>query len=109
MSSQQRTADLILDLIASAGPVSARKMFGEFGVYCDGKMVALICDDELFVKPTSAGRAYIGKVVEASPYKGAKPCFLIPGEKWDDGDWLASLIKISTAELPAPVKKRKSK
>jgi TfoX/Sxy family transcriptional regulator of competence genes len=109
MSSQQSTTDLILDLIASAGTVSARKMFGEFGVYCNGKMVALICDDELFVKPTIAGRAYIGKVVEASPYKGAKPCFLIPGEKWDDGDWLATLIKISTAELPAPIKKRRSK
>jgi TfoX/Sxy family transcriptional regulator of competence genes len=109
MASQQRTVDYIVEQIAGAGNVSARKMFGEFGVYCDGKMVALVCDDQLFVKPTSGGRAYIGKVREAPPYPGAKPCFLISGDLWDDADWLAKLVAISTAELPVPVKKGKSR
>jgi TfoX/Sxy family transcriptional regulator of competence genes len=109
MASQQKTADYILEQIALAGTVSARKMFGEYGLYCDGKMVALVCDDQLFVKPTEAGRAHVGEVREASPYPGAKPCFLIPGDLWDDADWLAGLIRITTAELPAPIKKRKSK
>jgi TfoX/Sxy family transcriptional regulator of competence genes len=84
-------------------------MFGEYGIYCDGKMVALVCDDQLFVKPTKGGRAHIGNAVEAPPYKGAKPCFLIPGDQWDDADWLTGLIAISAAELPTPVKKRRAK
>ncbi len=83
-------------------------MFGEFGVYCDGKMIALICNDQLFMKPTAAGRAFIGDVSEASPYPGAKPCFLISEDRWDDSDWLAQLVRVSAVELPAPVKKKRT-
>jgi TfoX/Sxy family transcriptional regulator of competence genes len=109
MSSQQSTVDFIVEQMAKAGVVSARKMFGEYGIYCDGKMVALVCDDQLFVKPTVAGRALIGDVTEGAPYKGAKPCFVISAERWDDDEWLAELIRVSTAELPTPVKKRRAK
>ena len=48
------------EALAGAGAVSARKMFGEYGVYCDGKIVGLVCDDQLFVKVTEAGRAWLG-------------------------------------------------
>lgn len=106
MASQKSTVDFIEEQAADAGAVSSRKMFGEYALFCDGKMVALICDDQLFVKPTKAGRAHIGAPTEAPPYKGAKPCFLIPGDKWEDADWLAELIKVSAAELPLPAKKK---
>ena len=105
MASRQSTVDYILEQIAQAGSVSFRKMFGEYAIYCDTKVVALVCDDQLFVKPTAAGKAFIGKVVEATPYSGAKPYFLISGEAWDNRQWLAQLIKISAEELPLPKKK----
>lgn len=57
MASDRRTIDYILDQIASAGDVAAKPMFGEYGLYVDGRMVALVCDDQLFVKPTPSGRA----------------------------------------------------
>jgi TfoX/Sxy family transcriptional regulator of competence genes len=110
MSTKQGTVDFILEQIAEAGPVSAKKMFGEYGLFCDGKMVALVCGDELFIRITPAGKAFVGDCPEKPPYKGAKPCFFISGEKWDESEWLSHLIKISTAELPVPKKKpRKSK
>ena len=109
MASQQGTVDFILEQIAGAGAVQARKMFGEYGVYCEGKMVALVCDDQLFVKPTVAGRAYLGEVDEAAPYPGAKPHFRISADQWDDGDWLTELIKRTTLALPAPAPRRKAK
>lgn len=84
MTSRQSTVDFILEQISEAGTVSAKKMFGEYGVYCDEKIVALICDDQLFVKPTKAGRAFISNVIEACPYPGAKPYLLISGDMWDD-------------------------
>jgi TfoX/Sxy family transcriptional regulator of competence genes len=105
MSSQQSTVNYIGEQVAKAGVVTQRKMFGEYAIYCDGKLVALVCNDQLFMKQTSAGRVFIGEPVEAPPYKGAKPCFLISGDKWDDGDWLTALVRISAAELPTPVKK----
>lgn len=107
MPSTQDTVDFIIDQISDAGEVSSKKMFGEFGIYCNGKMVASICDNMLFVKPTIRGKAYIGDVMEASPYPGAKPSFLISGEKWEDREWLSELIKITAEELPVPVKKKK--
>jgi TfoX/Sxy family transcriptional regulator of competence genes len=108
MSSNQNTVDFIVGQMLGAGDVSYKKMFGEYGLYCGGKMVASVCDDKLFVKPTVRGRAYIGDVVEASPYPGAKPSFLISAEKCEDGTWLSELIKITTEELPMPVKKKKA-
>ena len=39
----------------AAGAITFRKMFGEFALYCDGKVVALVCDNQLFVKSTAGG------------------------------------------------------
>ncbi len=108
MSSQQSTVDFILDQISEAGNVSARKMFGEYGLYCDGKMVALVCDDQLFVKPTIGGRSLLKTITEASPYPGAKPCFLISADLLEDREALTELIKVTAKELPLPVKKKKN-
>ncbi len=83
-------------------------MFGEYGVYCDEKIFGVICDNKLFIKPTQAGRDYIGEVVEAPAYEGAKPSFLIE-DKIEDGEWLSELVKISVKELPEPKPKKKKK
>ena len=83
-------------------------MFGEYGIYADGKIFGLICDNKLFIKPTNAGRAYIRDVVEAPAYPGAKLSFLIE-EKLDDRDWLSELVRITVKELPEPKPKRKKK
>ncbi len=102
MASKQATVDFILDQIAGAGAVSAKKMFGEYGIYCDGKIVALVCDDQFFVKKTNAGRELLGSPAEASPFPEAKPWFAIPGDQWDDHALLSELIKRTAAELPMP-------
>ncbi len=61
MATKQSTIDYILDQLAAVPGVSARKMFGEYALYYMGKVVALVCDDTLFVKITDAGRAFVGK------------------------------------------------
>jgi DNA transformation protein len=109
MASHRSTVDFLLEQMARAGPVAARKMFGEYALYCDGKTVALVCDDLLYLKPTPEARAFIGDVVEAMPFKGAKPWLLIDGDQWDDGDWLAALVRITAAALPAPVGKKEGR
>ncbi len=102
MATRQHIVDFILEQIAGAKEVSARKMFGEYAIYSTGKVVALVCDDQLFVKPTDAGRAFVGAVTEGEPYPGAKPCFVIGGDRWEDGDWLSQLIRLTASALPAP-------
>ncbi len=77
-------------------------------MYSKGKVVALICDDQLFVKPTDAGRSFIGEVVESPPYPGAKLAFLIR-DKIEDTKWLTQLITLPEDELPRPKPKAKKK
>ncbi|MCX6303591.1 MAG: TfoX/Sxy family protein [Bacteroidetes bacterium] len=105
MASDKSFAELIVDQIENAGEITCKKMFGEYAVYCNGKVVALICDNRLFVKPTSGGRAFIGDVVEAPPYPGAKLSFLID-ERFEDREWISNLIRITYKELPEPKAKK---
>lgn len=106
MATKAETADYLVGQIKSAGEVYARKMFGEYGMYCDGRMIALICDDQLFIKPTVSGRNYLDNVEEAPPYPGSKDWFLIPEDNWDDEVWLSELVRITTAEVPLPKPKK---
>jgi TfoX/Sxy family transcriptional regulator of competence genes len=109
MATQQITIDLLLQQMSAAGVMHAKKMFGEYGIYCDDKIVALVCDDQLYVKPTQAGEKFISNIVEGCPYPGAKPYFLIARDQWDDGEWLSHLIQLSAAELPLPKKKNSAR
>jgi TfoX/Sxy family transcriptional regulator of competence genes len=109
MASDQKFVDFVTDQMNSGKKIESKKMFGEYALYFEGKLFALVCDNKLYVKPTQAGREYIGDVVEAPPYQGAKPSFLIE-EKLDDRDWLKQLVAITVKELPEPkLKKQKPK
>lgn len=99
MATKQSTVDFMLGQISKAGEISAKKMFGEYAIYCNGMVVALVCDDQLFVKPTQAGRVFIAHPIEEHPYPGAKPYLLISGDLWEDYEWLTELIKITMREL----------
>ena len=110
MATRKDTIDYLLDQAARAGRLSAKKMFGEYALYCEGKTGALVCDDQLFIKPTQAGAAFIGKPREGFPYPGAKPWFLVDGDACEDADWLSDLVRLTARELPLPkVKVKKAK
>lgn len=108
MPTKESTIEYILDQLAGVGEMKARKMFGEYALYCDSKVVALVCDDELFVKITELGRAYVGdKYQEGFAYPGAKPSMHIYGDQIEDREWLGELIRITADSLPLPKPKRK--
>ena len=107
MATDLEFMEFLADQMAGAGEISYRKMFGEYAVYCGGKVVALVCDNQLFVKPTAAGRAFIGAPVEAPAYPGAKNSFLTE-DAFEDREWISELIRITARDLPAP-KPKKSK
>ena len=108
MASDRHFVDYVCDQIGAAGKVSFRKMFGEYAIYCDGKVVALVCDNQCFVKPTAAGRALLGAVTEAPPYPGAKPHYLLASQL-DDAALMARLVRLTAAELPVPKPRQRRK
>jgi TfoX/Sxy family transcriptional regulator of competence genes len=92
----------------SGGEFLCRRMFGEYGIHMDGKFVACICDNQLFVKPTAAGRDVLVTPKLTPPYEGAGiDYFLI--EDVEDKDLLRRLFTASWAELPMPKPKKKKK
>lgn len=100
MSTRHET---IVHLLDALGPLSlsARKMFGEYALYLDGKVVALVCDDLLFLKPTPGARAALPDCPTASPYPGAKLHLLVT-EALDDPEGVRVALASIPAELPAP-------
>lgn len=101
MATDPGFADFVVEQASDAGDVRARRMFGEYALYLGDKVVALLCDDQAFLKPTGGGRALLERVVEAPPYPGAKP-YLLLAEELDDRALLAALLQRTAAELPEP-------
>lgn len=56
MATRKETVEFILQKLRHENRFTARAMFGEYALYADGKVVALVCDDRLYVKivPASA-------------------------------------------------------
>jgi TfoX/Sxy family transcriptional regulator of competence genes len=101
MASSIDTVQFICDQAGLGRRLTFRKMFGEYALYLDGKVVALICDDQLFLKPTPEGLGYLGTVSEAPPYPGAKNFFLLSAEV-DDSDRLSGALRVTARALPEP-------
>ncbi|MCB9497796.1 MAG: TfoX/Sxy family protein [Fibrobacteria bacterium] len=106
MSTSPSTIDRILSLVGSPTGLTARKMFGEYGLFLDGKMVALVCDDTLFVKPTEPGIDLLGEHEMGSPYPGAKPCLMVPERLQNQPGRLEALFEATAQALPAPKPKK---
>jgi TfoX/Sxy family transcriptional regulator of competence genes len=108
MKENNSFVQFVIDQMQDAGSISCKSMFGGYTVYCDKKIVALICNNQLFVKPTGKGRSVIGNVKEAPPYPGSKPYFLIQ-DNIDDKEWMCKLIRHTAEELPVPKQKNLKK
>ncbi|MDD5039586.1 MAG: TfoX/Sxy family protein [Patescibacteria group bacterium] len=110
MATKQSTVDYILDQLASLGNVSARKMFGEYALYCDGKVVGLVCDDTLYIKITEHGKKFARKHYrEGHAYQGAKTSMVIDDGQIEDREWLCELVRITAEHMPLPRKKGRKK
>ena len=83
----------IVEQAGQAGEVYARKMFGDYCLYCDGKPVGLICDDYLYLKPLKQLEALLHEEDKQlkPPYESAKPHYVITGV--DDRDYVSLLVK----------------
>jgi TfoX/Sxy family transcriptional regulator of competence genes len=108
MATDKDFIEFVVNQIDLPYPIRYVKMFGEYALYCNHKVVALICDNRMLVKITEEGKAFIGDYIEGIPYPGGKPCFHIE-EKLEDSEWLSELLEITYNALPEPKPKKKKK
>jgi TfoX/Sxy family transcriptional regulator of competence genes len=105
MASSKEFVQYIVDQCSGAGDIVAKKMFGDYGIFCDGKIFGLICDDRFYLKPTEAVRPFLRTEELRPPYEGAKNYFCIADV--DDRDYLSKLVAETCKVLPEPKQKRK--
>lgn len=97
MASNLGFVQFIADQCAGAGEIMVKKMFGDYGIYCDGLIFGLICDNCFYLKPTDAGRKLLRNVDMRPPYDGAKDYFFI--EDVDDRDYMSEIVQATCNEL----------
>lgn len=97
----------IVDQCSGAGVITVKKMMGDYCIYCNDVIFGVICDNNLYIKETDAGRAILKEVVLRPPYSGAKGYFYI-GDV-DDRDYLEDLIRATMPALKKSPAKRNSR
>jgi TfoX/Sxy family transcriptional regulator of competence genes len=105
MATEKKFIESVLEKLRPL-EITAKPMFGEYGLYYQGKNFALVCDNTVFVKITAAGADVAGRVGRASHYDGAKAAYRISPAKLNDRDWIISLVTTTSEALPLPKKKK---
>ncbi len=105
MASHPDFVNYVAEQLREAGAIRSRKMFGEYGLYCDGVFFAVICDDQFFVKITPEGEAVFPDLPKAPPYEGTRDSFLI--EDVENREQMTKLTCITCEALRSMPQKRK--
>ncbi len=107
MATSKETAAFVLHQLGRPERFSTKPMFGEFALYADGKAVAFICDDQLFVKITPESGPLEAVCERAPAYPGSKDYYLVPESELVGNRRLAELLIQVAEALPAPKKRKK--
>ena len=101
MATDKSFVDYIAEQAQLGAALTFRKMFGEYGVYLDDKVIAFVCDNSLFLKATKATTEITRTLPHRPPYPGTKP-YPVADELLDDTDALKSLLLATAHDLPPP-------
>lgn len=107
MASHQDFVDYVAEQLQGAGTIRGRKMFGEYGLYCNEVFFAVICDDQFFVKVTPQGEAAFPDLPKAPPYEGAGDYIWV--EDIEDREQMAELTRITCEALKNKTQKKRRK
>lgn len=105
MATNQDFVDYVTEQVALGDRLTQKKMFGEYALYVDGKVVAFACDNSLFIKPSAAATKLAPELPQRPPYPGAKD-YPVADELLDDSDVIRQLILETAALMPVPKPKK---
>lgn len=108
MATDAHFLDHVTELAGLGARLSYKKMFGEYALYLDDKVVAFVCDNSLFVKPSPAAATLAPELPQGAPYPGAKD-HIIADALLDEPERLRQLLLETSLSLPAPKPKKAGK
>jgi TfoX/Sxy family transcriptional regulator of competence genes len=101
MATELSFVEYILETARFRERLTYKKMFGEYALYLDEKVIAFVCDNSLFIKPSRAASTLAPDLPQGPPYPCAKD-YPIADELLDDPDRLRLLIEETAALMPLP-------
>lgn len=107
MATKKSTAEFILEQLGHPDRFTVRSMFGEFALYADGKPVAFICDDQLFVKVMDESAMLEKRCERAPAYPGSKDYYLVPEDVITGEHKLPDMLLRMSTSLPLPKSRKK--
>jgi TfoX/Sxy family transcriptional regulator of competence genes len=105
MATDRSFIEYVAEQSALGERLSFKRMFGEYGIYIDGKVVAFACDNSLFVKAADATAMLTAELPRHPPYPGAKP-YPVADELLDDSERLQALLVATAKAMPEPKAKK---
>jgi DNA transformation protein len=114
MAVSDEFVDYVIEQLAGWGEVSARRMFGGAGLYCDGVMFGLIADDVAYLKVDDSNREDFVKAGSSAfnPYPEKTQTYVmsyyeVPADVLEDAEELGRWAERALAV--AQKKKKKNK
>ncbi|NII10166.1 TfoX/Sxy family protein [Oleiagrimonas sp. C23AA] len=107
MATSRASLEFLLDQLSGLSGVRAKAMFGEYGLYVDDVLVGLVCDDQLYLKPTDGLRQVWPEAPLAPPYPGARAHARVTADRWEDAEWLVTMVQTTAQHLPPPRPRRR--
>jgi TfoX/Sxy family transcriptional regulator of competence genes len=105
MPTKKDFAEYILDQVDDER-ARVRAMFGEYALYYDDVVVALLCDSTVYAKITEGSTAILVDNETGPAYPGAKPSYIVTEEQIEEKDFLSELFEAITEDLPKKKKKK---
>lgn len=106
MATQRATIEFLLAKLRESARFSARPMFGEYALYADGKVVALVCNDLLYVKILPPSQALERLCEKGEPYPGAKLHYIVEEGLLSSEPALPGILFAIAGSLPDTKEKR---
>lgn len=101
MATDKAFLDYVIEQIDLGERLTHKRLFGEFALYVDEKVVAFVCDNSVFIKPSQAVARLAPDLPQRPPYPGASP-YPVADELLDDSDAIRRLILETAMLMPAP-------
>lgn len=105
MASSKEFVEYVCDQISEAGNIRYRMMMGDYCIYCNEKVIGLVCDNTFYLKITKGTEKLLSNCDKAPAYEGAKPSYII--ENLEDREFLTRIVTLTCENLPQPKPKKK--
>lgn len=113
MQTSDGFAEFLFEQLAPLGHITARRMFGKIGVFCDGVMFGMLAEDTLFLRVDASNREAFQEAASSPPlrYKKAGATidlafWRIPDRLIDQPDELVAWARIALAAAKRVAAKR---